>query len=111
MKTSEVQVMTDTDILSYLGQPGGAVPLPVGLQVAARVRRLVDQTQQLDSLCGSRQGHDQHPGRRRFFLRSKSHLPSSLPLAIMLVATSLMVDWDGPEEVMVVTRQALSESQ
>ena len=29
----------------------------------------------------------------------------------MLVATSLMVDCDGPEEVMVVTKQALSESQ
>jgi hypothetical protein len=29
----------------------------------------------------------------------------------MLVATSLMVDWEGPEEVMVVTRQAFSESQ
>ena len=38
-------------------------------------------------------------------------LPASLPLAIMLVATSFMVDCEGPEEVMVVTRQALSESQ
>lgn len=38
-------------------------------------------------------------------------LPASLPLAIMLVATSLIVDCEGPDEVMVVTRQALSESQ
>lgn len=38
-------------------------------------------------------------------------VPASLPLAIMLVATSLIVDCEGPEEVMVVTRQALSESQ
>lgn len=36
--------------LSYLGQPGGSVPLPVGLQVAAGVGRLVNQTQQLYSL-------------------------------------------------------------
>lgn len=34
----------------YLGQPCGAVPLPVGLQVATGIRCLVNQTQQLDSL-------------------------------------------------------------
>lgn len=41
----------------------------------------------------------------------KLNLPASLPLAIILVATSLIVDCEGPEEVMVVTKQALSESQ
>lgn len=41
----------------------------------------------------------------------QARVPASLPLAIMLVATSLIVDCEGPEEVMVVTRQALSESQ
>lgn len=44
-------------------------------------------------------------------IRRTATLPASLPLAIMLVATSLIVDCEGPEEVMVVTRQALSESQ
>ena len=37
--------------------------------------------------------------------------PASFPLAIILVATSLMVLWEGPDEVTVVTRQAFSESQ
>lgn len=44
--------------------------------------------------------------------RSKlGSVPASFPLAIMLVATSLMVLCEGPEEVMVVTRQAFRESQ
>lgn len=41
----------------------------------------------------------------------KHALPANLPLAIMLVATSLMVLWEGPDEVTVVTKQAFSESQ
>lgn len=39
---------------AHLGQPCSAVPLPVGLQVATGVRSLVNQTQQLDSLCRRR---------------------------------------------------------
>lgn len=35
---------------SYLSQPGSAVPLPVGLQVAASIGCLVNQTQQLHPL-------------------------------------------------------------
>lgn len=42
--------LMDGVMLSYLSQPGGTVPLPVGLQVAASIRRLVNQTQQLYSL-------------------------------------------------------------
>lgn len=38
-------------------------------------------------------------------------LPASFPLAIIFVATSLMVLCEGPDEVIVVTRQAFSESQ
>lgn len=42
--------LTDAVMLSYLSQPCGSVPLPVGLQVAASIRCLVNQTQQLYSL-------------------------------------------------------------
>ena len=41
----------------------------------------------------------------------KHDLPANFPLAIILVATSLMVLWEGPDEVTVVTKQAFSESQ
>lgn len=44
-------------------------------------------------------------------ITTQVQIPASFPLAIMLVATNLMVDCEGPEEVMVVTKQALSESQ
>lgn len=37
--------------------------------------------------------------------------PANFPFAIILVATNLMVLCEGPEEVTVVTKHALSESQ
>lgn len=46
--------LTDGATPGYLGQPCGAVPLPVGLQVATGIRCLVNQTQQLHSLWRTR---------------------------------------------------------
>ena len=43
-------LLMDAVMLSYLSQPGSTVPLPIGLQVAASIRCLVNQTQQLYSL-------------------------------------------------------------
>lgn len=43
-------LLMDAVMLSYLSQPCGSVPLPVGLQVAASICCLVNQTQQLNSL-------------------------------------------------------------
>lgn len=51
------------------------------------------------------------PPQRTGAMPAQRALPANLPLAIMLVATSLMVLWEGPDEVTVVTRQAFSESQ
>lgn len=42
--------MMDDDMLSYLSQPGGSGPRSVGLQVAASISCLVNQTEQLHTL-------------------------------------------------------------
>lgn len=66
---------TDAVTLSYLSEPGGSVPLPVGLQVAAGIGRLVNQTQQLDSLCETGEENSQNPA---FTLLNASLNPDGL---------------------------------
>lgn len=47
-----------------------------------------------------------------FSIRHKSWTPSEIrPLAIRLVETSLMIDWEVPEDCTVAIRQALKIKQ
>lgn len=77
----------DGVMLSYLSQPSGAVPLPVGLQVATSIRCLVNQTQQLYSLWQTAKGEDVYT---HTWVREMMAHHSRTTVDLLVVATLIM---------------------